>query len=430
MGAKAIMCAFHRDYSNQLCVDGLPLSDIINQHGSPLYVYSAAGVTDAFTQFQAAVAPVNGKVHFAMKANSALGVLALINKLGGGMDIVSTGELARALAAGCKPNDVVFSGVGKTAGDIQQALGCGIGQINAESAAEVAVISAIAANMGVIAPVALRVNVDVDPGTHAKISTGQRDTKFGISTNQLEASKLYQQMADDPHIAPTGLAVHIGSQICDLAPFEKAYSALLALALDLRGAGLPMPNLDLGGGVGIDYKTAGPTNFTAYGALVSKVFKDQGFKLGFEPGRSIIANNGALLTRVIYVKKGDDKRFIIVDAAMNDLLRPTLYEAYHAIWTLAAPGVLTGKADIVGPVCETGDYLGLDRDMPEVASGDGLAVLSTGAYGAAMASNYNSRSPAAEVMVIDGTAHLLRAARTIADYINDENIPDFTHFLG
>lgn len=422
------MCAFHRNDDNQLCVDGLLLSTIINQYGSPIYVYSAAGITDAFTKFQTAVSPVNGKVHFAMKANSALGILALISKLGGGMDIVSAGELARALAAGCRPNDVVFSGVGKTSADIQEALTCGIGQINAESAAEVAAISAIAASMGVMAPVALRVNVDVDPGTHAKISTGQLDTKFGISANQREASYLYQKMADDPHIIPTGLAVHIGSQICNLAPFERAYSALLALAIDLRNGGLPVPNLDLGGGVGVDYKNAEPTNFDAYGALVKQLFKDQGFKLGFEPGRSIIANNGVLLTRVIYVKQGENKRFIIADAAMNDLLRPTLYEAYHPIWTLAAPDILTGKADIVGPVCETGDYLGLNRDMPKVNEGDGLAVMSAGAYGAAMASNYNSRSPAAEVMVIKGTAHLLRAARPIADYIKDEHIPDLSHF--
>ena len=187
-----------------------------------------------------------------------------------------------------------------------------------------------------------------------------------------------------------------------------------------------MPNLDLGGGIGIDYDTAGPTDFTEYGLLVQRLFAGQGFSLGFEPGRSIIANNGALVTRVIYVKHGAEKRFIIVDAAMNDLLRPTLYEAHHEIWTLDEPGISTTKADIVGPVCETGDYLGLDRDMPNLSAGDGLAILSAGAYGAAMASTYNSRSPAAEVMVIDGTAHLLRAARPIADYINDEMIPNYT----
>ena len=234
-------------------------------------------------------------------------------------------------------------------------------------------------------------------------------------------------MAKDPHISPAGLAVHIGSQILDLAPFERAYTALLDLAIELRSAGWPVPNLDLGGGVGVDYDTAGPTDFKEYGLLVQRLFADQGFSLGFEPGRSIIANNGALITRVIYIKQGEEKRFVIVDAAMNDLLRPTLYDAHHAIWTLDKPDTSTGKADIVGPVCETGDYLGLDRDMPNLSAGDGLAILSAGAYGAAMASNYNSRSPAAEIMVIDGTAHLLRAARPIDDCINDEMIPNFSH---
>jgi diaminopimelate decarboxylase len=361
-----------------------------------------------------------------MKANSALGVLALIGRLGGGMDIVSLGELARAQAAGIDPADVVFSGVGKTDDDICQALACGIGQINAESVPEVSAISAIAANLGVVAPVALRVNVDVNPGTHAKISTGQRDTKFGISTNEREASDLYRVLCDSPHIQPAGLAVHIGSQICNLAPFEAAYSELLTLANELRNAGMPVPNLDLGGGVGVDYKMAGLTDFTAYGKLVERLFKDQGFTLGFEPGRAIIANNGALVTKVIYVKHGDNKRFVIVDAAMNDLLRPTLYEAHHAIWPIAAPQPSIGKADIVGPVCETGDYLGLDRDMPDLTNGDALAVMSAGAYGAVMASSYNSRSPAAEVMVLDGKAYLLRGARPIAEMIDDEAIPDFT----
>ena len=426
LGATAVMCVFYRDENNQLSVDGLSLGAIAKQYGSPVYVYSAAGITDAFTRFQNAVAPVNGKIYFAMKANSTLGVLALIGKLGGGMDIVSVGELARAIAAGIKPSDVVFSGVGKTNDEIRQALACGIGQINAESPAEVAAVSAIAGEMKLRAPVALRVNVDVDPSTHVKISTGQRDTKFGISTSQHEAYDIYQQMAEDPHISPAGLAVHIGSQIRDLAPFERAYSALLGLAIELKQAGWPVPNLDLGGGVGIDYDTASPTDFIEYGLLVQRLFAGQGFSLGFEPGRSIVANNGALVTRVIHIKQGNEKRFIIVDAAMNDLLRPTLYEAHHAIWPLDEPGISTSKADIVGPICETGDYLGLNRDMPNLSAGDGLAILSAGAYGAAMASHYNSRSPAAEVMVIDGTSHLLRAARPIADYINDEMIPNFS----
>ena len=419
------MSAFYRDAQNHLTIDGMPLDRLMAEFGSPLYVYSGAGLERAFTAFQAAVAPVAGKVHFALKANSALGVIALLARCGAGADIVSAGELARALAAGIAAKDVVFSGVGKRPEDIRTALAAGIGQINAESAEELAQISSIAAAMGVVAPVALRVNVDVDAGTHAKISTGQRSTKFGISTDQREAAALYASIDADPHIKPMGLAVHIGSQICDLAPFERAYSALLDVATGLRADGLDVPGLDLGGGVGVDYQQAGDTDFSAYGALVTRLFKDNGFALGFEPGRSIAANNGALLTEVIYVKQGDNKRFVIVDAAMNDLIRPTLYEAYHPIVTLPSPQNAIGKADIVGPVCETGDYLGLDRDMPALAAGDRLAVLSAGAYGAVMASAYNTRPPAGEVLVHDGKAHLLRPARSLDILLAEETIPPF-----
>jgi diaminopimelate decarboxylase len=419
------MCAFHRNDEQQLCVDGVTLASLAAEYGSPLYIYSGTGIIQTFRQFQDAVAPVSGKVHFAMKANSALGVLSVIGRLGGGVDIVSIGEMARAMTVGIAPADMVFSGVGKTDDEIRKALVAGIGQINAESAPEIESIQAVASSLDMVAPVALRVNVDVAPDTHKKISTGQRDSKFGISTYQNEAANLYRQLAADSHIKPAGLAVHIGSQIRNLAPFERAYSALLELANDLRASGLPVPGLDLGGGIGVDYETGGSTDFTDYGTLVTRLFKGQGYILGFEPGRSIVANNGVLVTQVIHVKDGNKKRFIIVDAAMNDLLRPTLYDAHHNIVPLHAPSDLIGKADIVGPVCETGDYLGLDRDMQELVKGHQLAVLSAGAYGAVMASSYNSRSPAAEVMLLNGTAHLLRAARPIESYINDETIPDF-----
>ena len=419
------MCAFNRLDNGELGVDGMPLSQIAADHDSPLYVYSGASIRDAYRDFAAAVAPVNGKVHFAMKANSALGILALLAREGAGADIVSGGELSRALAAGMPASDVVFSGVGKSRSEIEQALVANIGQINAESPAEVAVISAVAASMGVVAPVALRVNVDVDAKTHAKISTGQRDTKFGISTDQNEAANLYRVMADDPHIEPSGLAVHIGSQLRDMAPFETAYTALLALGSALRADGLDVPLLDLGGGVGVDYDHASPTDFTAYGAMVKRIFDKAGFKLGFEPGRSIVANSGILLTKVIFIKDGDNKRFIIVDAAMNDLLRPTLYEAHHTIIPVKAPGPDVGMADIVGPVCETGDYIGRDRMMPELASDDLLAVLSAGAYGAVMASAYNTRPPAGEVLVLDGQVHELRAKRSVESYLAEESIPVF-----
>ena len=419
------MSAFARDDQGRLCAGGMPLGDIANCHGSPLYVYCGDGIRDDYRRFAAAVAQVDGSVHFALKANSALGVIGLLARHGAGADIVSGGEMARALAAGIPAEKIVFSGVGKSAEEIGAALDAGIGQINAESPQEVEAISQIAAARGVQAPVALRVNVDVAPKTHAKISTGQRSTKFGVSTSQNEAADLYRKMAADPHIRPAGLAVHIGSQILELDPFERAYSALLSFGTALRDEGLEVPVLDLGGGIGVDYQDGTPTDFTAYGELVSRLFADSGFQLGFEPGRSIVANNGVLLTRVIYVKDGDNKRFAIVDAAMNDLLRPTLYEAHHDIRPVGPEGAIEGPADIVGPVCETGDYLGLDRMMPSLAAGDCLAVMSAGAYGAVMASSYNTRPPAGEVMVLDGEVHILRRRRDVAELLAEEIIPDF-----
>ena len=419
------MSAFARDDQGRLCAGGMPLGDIAASHGSPLYVYSGDGIRDDYRRFAAAVAPVDGSVHFALKANSALGVIGLLARHGAGADIVSGGEMARALAAGIPAEKIVFSGVGKSAEEIGAALDAGIGQINAESPQEVEAISQIAAARGMQAPVALRVNVDVAPKTHAKISTGQRSTKFGVSTSQNEAADLYRKMAADPHIRPAGLAVHIGSQILELDPFERAYSALLSFGTALRDEGLEVPVLDLGGGIGVDYQDGTPTDFTAYGELVSRLFADSGFRLGFEPGRSIVANNGVLLTRVIYVKDGDNKRFAIVDAAMNDLLRPTLYEAHHDIRPVGPEGAIEGPADIVGPVCETGDYLGLDRMMPSLAAGDCLAVMSAGAYGAVMASSYNTRPPAGEVMVLDGEVHILRRRRDVAELLAEEIIPDF-----
>ena len=419
------MSAFARDDQGRLCAGGMPLGDIAASHGSPLYVYSGDGIRDDYRRFAAAVAPVDGSVHFALKANSALGVIGLLARHGAGADIVSGGEMARALAAGIPAEKIVFSGVGKLAEEIGAALDAGIGQINAESPQEVEAISQIAAAHSVQAPVALRVNVDVAPKTHAKISTGQRSTKFGVSTSQNEAADLYRKMAADPHIRPAGLAVHIGSQILGLDPFERAYSALLSFGTALRDEGLEVPVLDLGGGIGVDYQDGTPTDFTAYGELVSRLFADSGFRLGFEPGRSIVANNGVLLTRVIYVKDGDNKRFAIVDAAMNDLLRPTLYEAHHDIRPVGPEGAIEGPADIVGPVCETGDYLGLDRMMPSLAAGDCLAVMSAGAYGAVMASSYNTRPPAGEVMVLDDEVHILRRRRNVAELLAEEIIPDF-----
>ena len=419
------MQPFNRDEAGRLCVDGISLDEIAARHGTPLYVYSGAGIKAQLDAFAKAVAPVGGAVHYAIKANSALGVIRLAASRGCGVDIVSGGEMMRALAAGVPAGRIVFSGVGKSGQEIEAALKAGIGQFNAESAQEVDAIAAIAAARDVRAPVALRVNVDVASGTHAKISTGQRSTKFGVSTRDGEAEALYRRMSLHPNIDVAGLAVHIGSQILDLEPFEKAYGALLAFAGRLRDDGIDVPALDLGGGIGADYETGfGLTDFTAYGNLVCTMFRDCGYRLGFEPGRSIVANNGVLISRVVYVKPGENKRFVIVDAAMNDLIRPTLYEASHVVVPTAAEGAREGPADIVGPVCETGDYLARERMMPSLASGDVLSVMSAGAYCAVMASSYNSRPPAGEVMVLDGACHLLRAQRSVESQIAEESIPD------
>jgi len=417
------MSYIHRNDAGELMVSDISVSALAQEFGTPLYVYSGDGFVAHYSAFCAALGALDVTVHYAVKANSSMGILGLLARHGAGADIVSGGELQKCLTAGIPAGRIVFSGVGKSDAEIRQALTAGIGQINAESAAEIRHISAIAAEMGVIAPVALRVNVNVDPGSHAKISTGQRSTKFGIPVADGEAASLYRQIANDPVIRPAGLAVHIGSQLTNLAPFEKAYLELLDLADGLRAEGYDVPVLDLGGGLGIDYQGDSLPDFAAYGALVTRIFSNRGYRLGFEPGRSIAADNGLLLTRTHYIKQGEDKRFIIVDGAMNDLIRPTLYEAYHRIEPVTDKGAPCGMADIVGPVCETGDYLGQGRDMPDIGEGDLLAVFSAGAYGAVMMSTYNTRPEAAEVMIYEGKTHLLRRRRTLEELIKSEENP-------
>ena len=413
----------HRNPAGELMISETPVASLAKQFGTPLYVYSGDGFAAYYHAFCDALAGLDTSVHYAVKANSSLGILALLALEGTGADIVSGGEMQRCLAAGIAANKIVFSGVGKSDAEIRQALVAGIGQINAESEAEIRHISAIASEMSITAPVALRVNVNVDPGSHAKISTGQRSTKFGIPVADGEAAALYRKIAADPAIRPAGLAVHIGSQLTNLAPFEAAYLELLELADSLRAEGLDVPVLDLGGGLGVDYHGDGEPDFAAYGALVTRIFSNRGYRLGFEPGRAIAADNGLLLTRTHYIKQGEDKRFIIVDGAMNDLIRPTLYEAFHRIEPVLRPSTLKGLADIVGPVCETGDYLGQGRDMPEIQEGELLAVFSAGAYGAVMMSTYNTRPEAAEIMVYQGKAHQLRRRRTVEELLACEENP-------
>ena len=414
---------FTFDNSGMLHCDGIAADELAREFGTPLYVYSADGFLDYFNAFQKAVAPVNGKVHYAVKANSALAILSLLADAGAGADIVSGGEMQRALAAGIAPADIVFSGVGKSDDEIRLALARNIGQINAESLEEIQRIEAIAEEWGLKARIAIRVNPDVDPKSHEKISTGQKSTKFGIPIAGGQAEQIYRHIHDSPSLENAGLAVHIGSQLTDLAPFKDAYQILIALAERLRSDGMSVPSLDLGGGLGVDYEGESRPDFAAYGKMVEELFSGLDYKLGFEPGRSIAADNGILLASVLYTKPAEDKQFIIVDAAMNDLIRPTLYEAHHRIEAAQQSNRGLETADIVGPVCETGDYLARGRHMPVLEQGELVAVFNAGAYGAVMASNYNTRALPAEVLIHNGTAHCIRARKTIDELLADEVNP-------
>lgn len=399
--------------SNQKKLGKHLYTDLADLYKTPLYVYDGDQIQNNFKAFQKAVSRLNSKVYFAVKANSSIAILSLLGKVGAGADIVSGGELQKALAANIKADDIIFSGVGKTDEELLLAMKLSIGQINVESGPELERISELASTNNLTCSVALRVNVDVDPGSHEKISTGQNSTKFGIALNDGEAENYYQKIILHPNLIPAGLAVHIGSQLRKLGPFEKAYKVLLDFSNYLRNKGFNVPCLDLGGGLGIDYENDTNPDFSKYGKMVNQLFANQGYQVGFEPGRSIVANCGSLITKVIYVKHSVNKRFIIVDAAMNDLIRPTLYEAYHRIDSLKEPGGLQELSDIVGPICETGDYLAKDRLMPIVEAGDYLAVRGAGAYGAVMMSNYNTRPEASEVLCYGEEVHLIRPRRTI-----------------
>ena len=429
---------FHR-IDGQLRVDGLPLGDIADEFGTPLYVYSAAAIEESYKRFEQAVGKVKGTVHYAVKANSNLAVLRVLARLGAGADIVSGGELQRALKAGFEAGSIIFSGVGKTDGEIATALEAGIGQINAESASEVDRVIELAKGVDSPTRLALRINPDVAASTHAKISTGGGGTKFGIATKDVPG--LYRRIAESRAIDPCGLAVHIGSQIMDPRPYEAAWASMLELAEGLRADGFDVPMLDLGGGIGVDYSGGGPPatgeasnrarrdgkrppwDIGTLEGLVVKMFGNRKYRLGFEPGRRLVAEAGVMLVRVLHTKPASGKTFVVVDGAMNDLIRPTLYDAFHRIEPVAAPAEKTIKADIVGPVCETGDYLGLGRELPEVERGDTLAVMHTGAYGAVMRSNYNTRPFASEVMVVDGKAERVSVPQTVEVLLAGDIIP-------
>ncbi|MFM9154071.1 MAG: diaminopimelate decarboxylase [Methylocystis sp.] len=418
----------HFDYKNgALHAEDVAITALADKIGTPFYCYSASTIRRHIQVFSQAFSGLDILVCYAIKANSNQAVLRLLADEGAGMDVVSGGELARSLAAGVPGNKITFSGVGKTGEEIRDALAVNIFCFNVESEAELDAISKIAVQMGKQANISLRVNPDVDARTHVKISTGRAENKFGVALSRARA--VYARAAKLPGLRVTGVDMHIGSQLTELEPFDEAFSLLAQLVSDLRNDGHEISHVDCGGGLGIPYHEGeDPESFhpDRYAAIIRKHFADLNCKLVFEPGRLIVGNAGVLVTRVLYVKAGENKNFIIVDAGMNDLIRPTLYDAWHDI----IPVILDSSrknitADIVGPVCETGDYLALDRGISEVKAQELLCVLTAGAYGAVQSGTYNTRPLIPEVMVDGDRSALIRPRPSIQDLIALDRLPDW-----
>src|SRR5215472_2139791 len=406
---------------NDLYCEQTPLADLAARVGTPAYVYSSQALLENYRAYDEAFAAVPHSVCYAVKANSSLAVLALLAKAGAGFDIVSGGELYRVLQAGGDPSKVVFSGVGKTAHEVEYALASGIHSFNCESEAELALIDAMAARQGVTAGFSIRVNPDVDAVTHPYISTGLSQHKFGIAI--AEAAQVYQRSRQFGHLSADGVSCHIGSQILDPSPMLEAVDKVLGLAATLREQGFPIRHVDLGGGLGVAYYAgeAAPAIRTYIECLRGRV-RQSGLQAMIEPGRSIVGPAGVLLARVLYRKKNGAKEFIVVDAAMNDLIRPSLYKAHHEIVPLRKNRLPQVKADVVGPVCETGDFLARDREMANVMPGDYLAVNTAGAYGFVLSSNYNSRPRAPEVMVEGAQFRVVRQREKFEDLVRGETV--------
>ena len=411
--------------NGELHAENVALSQIAAQFNTPCYVYSKAALTQAFTDFKAGLVGTNHLICFAVKANPNIAILNLFAKLGAGFDIVSGGELARVLAAGGDPQKIVFSGVGKSTEEMRNALSAGIFCFNVESASELVRLNEVAKSMGKIAPVSLRVNPNVDAKTHPYISTGLKNNKFGVAFD--DAIAVYEAAAAMPNIAVHGVDCHIGSQITELAPFIEALDLILGLVDALEAKNIHISHIDVGGGIGITYADETPPAFSAYAKAILDKINARNVKLLFEPGRALVGNAGVLLTKVEYLKMSQDsvkngtKNFAIVDAAMNDLMRPALYDAYHDIQAVNPRAGAANTYEIVGPVCESGDFLGHDRVL-NLSEGDLLAIMSAGAYGMSMASNYNTRGRAAEVMVDGDSTFLIRQREKIADLFALESV--------
>jgi diaminopimelate decarboxylase len=416
----------HFTYRDRILnAEDVPLPRIADEVGTPFYCYSTATLTRHYQVLDQALAGTDHLICYAVKANSNQAVLATMARLGAGMDVVSEGELRRARAAGVPAGKIIFAGVGKTRQEMAYALSANILSFNVESPAELHTLSEVAAGMGCTARIALRVNPDVDAKTHAKISTGKYDNKFGIPFS--DAVAIYAEAASLPGIRVSGVHMHIGSQITDLGPFDQAFTLLSQLVTTLRAAGHDLTHLDLGGGLGVPYRGTNdvPPHPDEYAAVVRRCLGGLGLKLVFEPGRMIAANAGILVACTIYGKRTPTKTFTIVDAAMNDLIRPTLYDAYHDVWPVIEPpaGVDLVEQDVVGPVCESGDYLTETRRLPPFAPGDLMAFMSAGAYGAVMASTYNTRPLVPEVLVNGAEFSIVRPRQTVEELIALDRIP-------
>jgi diaminopimelate decarboxylase len=414
-------------HNGALCAEDVPLADISASVGTPFYCYSSATLTRHYRLFDDALAGIDHLICFAMKANSNLAVVKLLGDLGAGMDVVSGGEYARARAAGIPGDRIVFSGVGKTEAEMRQALAGGVRQVNVESEPEMELLDRVARDMGVSVPITVRVNPDVDAKTHEKIATGKSENKFGIPISR--ARDVYAMAATMPGLQVIGIDVHIGSQLVELAPFEAAYRKVAELTRLLRADGHDIRRLDLGGGLGIPYErsNAAPPLPLEYGAMVRSVFDDLEVEIEIEPGRLIAGNAGVLVSQVIYVKEGEDRRFLIVDAAMNDLIRPAMYGAWHDIVPLVEPpaGVEMSPMDVVGPVCETGDTFTRARPLPPMVAGDLIAFRSAGAYGAVMASEYNSRPLVPEVLVNGDQWAVIRPRPSVEEMLARDRLPEW-----
>jgi diaminopimelate decarboxylase len=410
---------FRKD--GQFFCERVPLRRLAEHYGTPCYVYSVGALTETYRRFDSCFSQCEHLVCYAVKANSGLAILNLFARLGAGFDIVSGGELRRVIAAGGEPAKVVFSGVGKSESEIRLALDVGVLSLNVESESELDRIERIASDSGRVAPVSLRVNPDVDAQTHPYIATGLRDNKFGIP--YADATRLYARAAASPHLATVGVDCHIGSQLTDISPFAEALDKVLTLVDRLASDGISLSHVDLGGGLGIRYESETPPDSEAYARMILNRLRGKTCKLILEPGRFLVGNAGVLLTRVEYLKHGEHKNFAIVDAAMNDLMRPALYDAYHGIELVSSERSAVRSYEIVGPICESGDFLGHDRRLG-LSEGDLLAVMSAGAYGMSMSSNYNSRPRPPEVMVDGENAYLTRPSEQIESlYAHETTLP-------